>query len=84
MGSYSTGGAVPCPKVMVWAPEVPPRPHPFSGHGQQFDIRFSSYYQVPIDVTAGTVACPVDTKSPFVQSITGAMQGRSAAIISTT
>ena len=25
---------------------------PISGHGQQFDICFPSYYQVPIDVTA--------------------------------
>ena len=26
---------------------------PISGNGQQFDICFPSYYQVPIDVTAG-------------------------------
>ena len=33
----------------------PTRTTPISGHGQQFDICFPSYYQVPIDVTAGAM-----------------------------
>jgi len=63
------GGLVPhgwgcsMPRVMVWAPEVPPGP-PISGHGQQFDISFPSYYQVPIDVTPGWAASLVNTRSP--------------------
>ena len=40
---------------------------PISGHGQQFDICFPSYYQVPIDVTAGWAASLVNTRSPFIQ-----------------
>jgi len=40
----------------VWAPEVPPGPHPLM---RQFDICFPSLCQVPIDVTAGWVASPV-------------------------
>ena len=40
---------------------------PISRHGQQFDICFPSYYQVPIDVTAGWAASLVNTKSPFIQ-----------------
>jgi len=34
---------------------------PISRHGQQFDICFPSYYQVPIDVTAGWAASLVNT-----------------------
>jgi len=34
---------------------------PISGHGQQCDICFPSYYQVPIDATAGWAASPVHT-----------------------
>ena len=30
----STGGAVPCSRVIMWAPDVPP--HPWVRHGQQF------------------------------------------------
>ena len=58
------------PKVMVWAPKVPPGP--ISGHGQQFDIRFSSYYQVPIAVTAGWAAFPVYIRSPHTHARTHA------------
>ena len=36
-------------------------------HGQQFEIRFASYYQVPIDVTVGWAASLVNTRSPFIQ-----------------
>ena len=44
--------------MMVWVPEVV--------RGQQFDICFPSYYQVPIDVTAGWAASPVYTRSPLI------------------
>ena len=46
---------VPYPRVMVWTPEIPPEAHDHQlvSYRQQFDICFPSYYQVPIDVTAG-------------------------------
>jgi len=47
-GWYPASRAVPCPRVMVWAPEVPPVPHPLARLGHLLP----SYYQVPIDVTA--------------------------------
>ena len=40
-------------------------PHPLARHGQQFDICFASFYQVPIDVTAGWAVSTVDTRSQF-------------------
>ena len=50
------------PRVMVWIVEVPPGPHALNnGHGQQFEVCFSSYYQVPIDVPAGWAAFLVNT-----------------------
>jgi len=52
---------VPCPKMKVWAPKVPPGPHPLARHGQQFDICFPSLHQ---DVTAGWAASPVGTRPP--------------------
>ena len=42
------------PRVMVWAHETGLRP--LARHGQQFDIWFPTYYQVPIDATAGWAA----------------------------
>jgi len=39
-------------RVMVWAPRSPTWTTLISEHRQQFDIRFPSYYQAPIDVTA--------------------------------
>ena len=30
------------PRVMVWAPEVSPGPHPLARHGWQFEIYLSS------------------------------------------
>ena len=50
-GLYLAGGAVPCSKVMVWASKVLPGPYRWLRHGQQFDICFPRYYQIPIDVT---------------------------------
>ena len=48
-GSKSTrgraGGAVPCCRMMVWAPKVP---HPLARHGQQFDTCFPSYTRYPL------------------------------------
>ena len=50
------------PRVIAWAPEVPPGPHPLAN----MDLR-SSYYQVPIDVTAGWTTSLVNTRSSFTQ-----------------
>jgi len=36
-GWYPTGGAVPCPRLMVWALEVSSEPHSLARHGQQLD-----------------------------------------------
>ena len=40
---------------------------PINGHGQQFDICFPGYYQVPIDVTAEWAAFLVNTRSSLIQ-----------------
>jgi len=64
---YPTGGVVPCLRLMVWTPEVPPGTHLLVKHGQQFDICFISYYQVPINVTAGWTAFLVNTMCLFIQ-----------------
>jgi len=34
------------PRVLVWAPKVPPGPHPSVRHKQQFDICFPSFHQL--------------------------------------
>jgi len=74
------------PKVIVLTTKVPPRPHPLARCGQQFDI-CSSYYQVPIDVTAGWAASPglhlcswVDWSNVHVQVHTKAKAKLTAAI----
>jgi len=60
-GWYPAGGAVPCPRMKVWAPEVPPGPHPLARHGQQFDICFPRY---PLMLQLGGLL-PQATRSPF-------------------
>ena len=41
---------------------------PISRHGQQFDIYFPNYYQVPVDVTAGWAASLVNTRLLYLYS----------------
>jgi len=48
----AAGGAVPCPKIMVWATKVPPGP---MRCGQQFDICFPiSYQNIPLRIVTPT------------------------------
>jgi len=52
--------------VIVWAPEVPLRPHPLAD--MDSSLKFASPVinrYIPIDVTAGWAVFPVDTRSPF-------------------
>ena len=49
---------MPCSRMMVWAPKVPPGPHPLTRHGQQFDICFPSYIYT-------RWLLPQSTRSPF-------------------